>query len=246
MGGSSGSGGSKSVPQPAAQVPQAPSYGAQLSDYISNYPKMYALEQEYGPKEAQLTLDLLKQYGPQYDQYLKEQQDAINPVTAGLQENLAKIAQDNMGGGLPDYLKNQYLDTLRSELGSNVGSGIGADYVSRNLASLGEQYRNNYQNLALSLINRTPVQSAMSNVPYANPTSGFGNSLNYGASTYGNYVQGLTSMPYYTNGGSSAGSTAGMLGAMLGGNLLGSFGGSGTGSFGAGTNTGYGVGGRYF
>jgi hypothetical protein len=61
-------------------------------------------------------------------------------------------------------MKQSALDTFRSEIGSNVGSPIGAEYTSRNLAQLGEQYRNNYQNMGLSLLNKFPTQAGSPNL----------------------------------------------------------------------------------
>lgn len=209
-----------STPQPAVNVPQAPTYGQQLSDYIANYPKLFNLEQTYGPQEAALQLDILKQYGPEYNQFLADQQQQLAPETYALQENLATLANQGMGAQLPDALKSQYQDQLRAELGTNAGSGIGADYVSRNLINLGEQYKQHYQDLGLSLLNRQPVQTATSNVPYSNPTSGINGMLTSNAQNYGSYTNALANVPYYTS--SKTGGINGMLMGGLAGSMSGS------------------------
>jgi hypothetical protein len=237
-------GGGSSTPQPAVNVPQPPSYGQQLSDYIKNYPKLFQLEKEYGPQEAALTLDILKQYGPEYNQFLKQQQEQLSPETAQIQEGLAGLVNQNAGygdnvNGVPRALQSQYLDTLRAELGPNAGSGIGADYVSRGLAQLGEQYKQNYQNLGLSLLQRQPVQQAMSSVPYQNPSAGLGGALSYGANTYGSYTNALTQVPYYTQSSSSS-----PWGSIIGGGL-GAIGGSFVGQPMLGAGIGAGIGGMF-
>jgi len=48
-------------------------------------------------------------------------------------------------------MQDQYRSDLLGQLGSNANSGIGADYVSRNLINQQQQYQQYYQNLGLSL-----------------------------------------------------------------------------------------------
>lgn len=228
------------APQPVAQIPQAPTFSQNIKEYIDNYPQLFSLQEQYGPKEAQLGLDLLKQFGPQYDAYESAQQKELTPYTFGLQEQLAKLASENATSELPNALRDSYLDQFRAEVGPNAGSGIAGDYISNNLARASEQYRNYYQNLGLSLINRVPVSSTSpANPQFSNPVGNFGLSelQNYNANTYGNYVQGLTSVPYYVPGGKRGGfNTSGALmggigGAMYGGGLPGAIGGGIMGGF---------------
>lgn len=230
--------GSKSAPapQPVVNVPSPPTYGQQLSDYISNYPQLFNLEKQYSPQEAQLQLDILKQYGPEYSAEYQRQLQELYPVTSGLQEQLATLASQNMGASLPDSLKSQYQDQLRAELGSNVGSGIGSDYVSRNLINLGEDYKKYYQNLGLSLLGNQPLAQPTSQVPYNSPASGLSGALGYGANTYGSYTQALVNQPFYFPAPKSSSGTASLIGGGIG---------AVAGSFlapGAGTMAGYGIG----
>lgn len=224
-----GKGGGQQQPQAAVNIPARESYYDNILQYSKAYPEIFKLMQEYGPKEAELGLDLLQEFGPQYDQYAVQQQKELTPYTYGLQEQLAKLAFDNSGanpdsmgyGMVPSALKSAYLDQFRSEVGPNAGSGIGADYVSNNLARVSEDYKGHYQNLGLSLLGRIPNQ-APSTPSFSNPASGLGNALNYNASTYGNYVQGLTNVPYYypkkggmfNSGGMMSGAGAGALAGL--------------------------------
>lgn len=228
FGGSKGGGGS-SAPQPVAQVPQPPTYAQSVKDYVDNYPQLFALQEKYGPLEAQQQLDLLNKYGPELSNYYSEEQQRLTPYTYGLQENLAKIAQDNMMGGIPDALRTSYLDQYRAEVGQNAGSPIGADYVSNNLARTAQDYNQYYQGLGLSLINKIPAQAnTAQTINQPNTAAGLNNALGYNQGNYGNYVQGITNVPY-TNGMQSGGNGfnfGGILGAaQTGMSLYNQFGG---------------------
>lgn len=211
---------SSPAPQPVVSVPSPPSMSQNISEYIQNYPKLFELSKQYGPQEAQLGLDLLKQFGPQYDAYESQQQKELTPYTYDLQESLAKLAGENMNADLPGKLRETYLDQFRSEIGPNVGSGIGAGYVSDNLARASEGYRNYYQNLGLSLINRVPVGSVSPTIPqFSNPVGnyGFGDLQGYNAQNYGNYVNALISQPFIYGPQGSGKSRFNTTGALTGG-----------------------------
>lgn len=215
FGGSKGGGGSP-APQPVAQVPQPPTYAQSVKDYVDNYPQLFELQKKYAPLEAQQQLDLLNQYGPELSNYYSEEQKRLTPYTYGLQENLAKVAQDNMMGGIPDSLRNSYVDQYRAEVGPNAGSPIGADYVSNNLARTAQDYNQYYQGLGLSLINKIPASSnTPSTINSSNTAAGLPQALGYNQGNYGNYAQGITNVPY-TNGmvnGGSGLNFGGILGA---------------------------------
>jgi hypothetical protein len=211
-------GGGSSAPQPVASVPQPPTYAQTVQDYVDNYPKLFGLQQQYAPQEAQLSLDLLNKYGPELTKYYTDQQKELTPYTYGLQEQLAKIASEGSQGGIPTALRNQYNDQYRAEVGQNAGSPIGADYVSNNLARTAQDYNQYYQGLGLSLINKIPAQANTAATPNINNTSaGLQGALGYAQGNYGNYVQGITNVPY-TNGQYNGG------GGMNFGGILGSIG----------------------
>lgn len=225
--------GKKETPQPQAltSVPSAPTFSDQISEYMANYPKLLQLQQQYGPQLAQMDLDLTKQFSPQYSDFLNSEQQRLTPNTFGLQEQLAKLAADNMGGGLPDGLRSSYVDQLRAEIGPNAGSGIGGDYVSTNLLKLGENYRNYYQNLGLSLLSRSPInQPAQPN--FQNPVGNFGigDLANFNLGGYQSYLSGTVNQPFYVPGGGTGGS---MLGGAASGAASGAIAGSALGPYGA-------------
>lgn len=139
------------------QIPTQPTSTGSVGEWLANYPKIVEAMGKYNPIEAQQQVDLLNTYGLPMAEAYQAINESLYPQTAGLQEQLAGIASERATGGLPDYLKQQYRDELRANLGTNAGSPIGADYVSRNLLGLGEQYNQYYQNLGLSLAGRQPL-----------------------------------------------------------------------------------------
>lgn len=181
-----GGGDKTDVIQPAA-TPAPPTVAQSVSDYVNSLPQIYQAQLQYDPQFAQEEYNLQAQYAPQYATLYRDANAAAYPVTAGLQEQLATQAQAGMNSPLPDYLKNQYLDQLHSEIGNNAGSGIGADYVSTNLLNLGKSYQDYYRGLAQQLSGQLPLTLTQ---PQQLPQVGAG--YNYGT-TSGNQTQGYGS-----------------------------------------------------
>ena len=211
-----GDDGGGSSPQPVASVPSPPTYGQSVKDYVDNYPQLFDLQKEYGPQEARLQIDLLNQYGPELAKYYTSQQKELTPYTYGLQEQLAKLASENSSSPIPDSLRNMYTDQYRAEIGQNAGSPIGADYMGDNMARAGEDYRRYYQGLGMSLLNKVPNNAySPSNPQFKDTSAGLNGALGYNQGNYGNYVQGITNIPY-TNGTAPGGNGmnyGGILGA---------------------------------
>lgn len=143
------------TPQPAA-----PTTSSSISEYIQNYPQLMQLQQQYNPQLAAQDFALAQEYAPKYQQLMQDTEAQAYPYTAGLQEQLAKRASEGIGGGLTPQLEQSYRERLRSEIGPNVGSGIGADYVSRGLVDAEQQYQRYYDDLGLSLTGRLPLSQA--------------------------------------------------------------------------------------
>lgn len=154
-------GGKQSAPQPVQYYtpPAQPTAGETLKEQIALQPELFAARQKYDPLYNQMDFDALKTYTPQINDLMAAEQQRLSPNQYALNEDLAKQALEGSKADLPALMKQSALDTFRSEIGSNVGSPIGAEYTSRNLAQLGEQYRNNYQNMGLSLLNKFPTQA---------------------------------------------------------------------------------------
>jgi hypothetical protein len=180
--------------------PAAPSTSQNIQDYIQNLPAMYQAELDYNPKYAQQQLDLTTQYAPKYAELMKNTNENLYPGIQKLNETLTNQAQSGMDSAVPEAIRAQYLDTLRSEIGPNAGSGIGADYVSRGLVNQNEQYKQYYQNMALSLTGRQPLTQAQApNFKSASEGYNYGQVANNNMQGYGSYSN-LYGNMYGSNG----------------------------------------------
>jgi hypothetical protein len=209
-----------------SSTPTAPSVSGSVSDWSSQLPAIYAAQLKYGPQLAQQQVDLASQYALPLAQAYYNAQKTMYPTTVGLQEQLAQSALTGMGQGLSDAEKEQYRSDLAAQLGTNVGSGIGSDYMSRNML-LQQQNRQDYwRNLALSTAGRQPLTQAsgVSTPDYMSnftPTSVMG----YNANNYGTYAGAYTNLQ---------GSYNQMMGNIIGGAMGG--GGSAMGAAAAGSS----------
>jgi hypothetical protein len=187
--------GSTNISQPA--TPAAPTVGQSASEYAASLPTIYNAQLQYQPQFEQQNLDLIKNFAPQY----KAIQDALYPELGALDKTLASQAQAGMTGEMSDAMKQKYQDQFRAEVGANAGSGIGADYVSRNMITAAEGYKQQNQNLALTLTGRQPLYQASNMQPAYNATQNYNYGVTSGfqANGYQNYSQGYSSM-YRANG----------------------------------------------
>jgi hypothetical protein len=190
-------GGDTVIQQP--QTPAPPTAGQNMADYVAGLPAMYQAQMEWNPKLAQQQLDLTTQYAPQYSELMKNTNESLYPGITSMNEKLTQQAMSGMDAAVPEAMRAQYLDSLRSEIGGNAGSGIGADYVSRGLVNQNEQYKQYYQNMALSLTGRQPLTQAQS--PQFNDVGSgynYGQVANNNMQGYGNYA-GLYGSMYGSN-----------------------------------------------
>jgi hypothetical protein len=209
--------GSTKISQP--ETPAAPSTADAINAWVKSMPEVYETQMKYAPLEAAQQVQLASQYALPYAQAMKTAQDTLYPETAKIQEQLANEALQGANAGLSDAERKMYRDTLVSELGTNVGSPIGADYTSRGLLSATQNRQDYYRNLALSLAGRSPLATA--NTPQTtNYMGGYTpqSVMNYTGQNYGNYANAYSSM-YGANAqlaGQKNSSTMGLIGSGLG------------------------------
>jgi hypothetical protein len=178
--------GSTKIENPTA--PAAPTQAQTAADYAASLPTYYNAQLQYDPLVAAQQLQLTQQYALPYAQALQQANDALYPNTSKLQEQLSQQALEGMNSEVPDWMQQQYKDNFNANLGTNVGSGKGAEGMSLGLMGLKQDWQNYYQNMGLSLAGRQPLQQAtqtqglgiMNNYT---PSTGSG----YAANTYGNY-----------------------------------------------------------
>ena len=158
-------------------------------------PTVFAEQQRQAPLEAQQQLELLQQYGLPLSQAAQRIDQILYPNTSGIQENLAGIATQGANAKeLPDWMRKQYASDYSANLGTNAGSGMGAEYVSRNMQQQLYGQQQQYQNMGLSLAGRQPLTQAQS-PQYTNYASTFTPNAAIGAqqNAYNSY------MPYWQN-----------------------------------------------
>ena len=148
--------------------------------YKEAYPTYFGMTQEYAPKEAQLQLDLLRQYGGPIAQAQYDAAESVYPYTTGLQEQLAQRASENIGQGASPWMQKEYLNQMRGILGNQSIGGMGADAQSVGLQRLGFEQDQYFDQMGQAVGNRMPM--FVPQIPeYTNIHQGFtpGAAMNY-------------------------------------------------------------------
>lgn len=151
-------GGSDTVYSSSQQ--SVPSTADAVKAWVEALPQVYETQMQYNPLLAQQQVELAQQYAEPYGQAYLAAQKAMYPEEYAMKEKLSNLALSNMESGMPDWMQKQYRDTLAANIGSNAGSPIGADYMSTGMLQANEDYKNYYQNLALSLSGNQPIMQA--------------------------------------------------------------------------------------
>ncbi len=178
-----------------AAPPPAPTTQEGIDAWVKAMPTVFAEQQRQAPLEAQQQLDLLQKYGLPLSQTAQGINQALYPKTAGIQENLSGIAtQGSNATQMPDWMRSQYQSDFNAQLGTNAGSPMGADYVSRGMQNQLFQQQQYYQNMGLSLAGRQPLTAPQS-PQYTNYASTFtpGSVMGQQQGAYNSY------MPYWQN-----------------------------------------------
>jgi len=183
-----GGGGGTNVYQPTP--PAQPTIGDTMQQYTESLPALYNAQMQYAPQMVEQQLGLLQDYGAQFGQATQEAQRAMNPETSALQEKLAGQASAGMDEGLSPEEMQMYRDQFAGNLGTNAGSGVGADYMGSSLVQANSQRKDYYRNLGLSLANRQPLASpSVQGQP--NMMQGYspGQALQASSQNYGSFAQ---------------------------------------------------------
>lgn len=169
--------GSTKIKQP--NVPLAPTAEETAQAYASALPIYYQTAMQYEPQMAALE---------------KQINEQLYPNTAGLQENLASQAANGMNA-TPDWYKNQLMDTLKSQFGSNIAYNPQSQEQFGVATQQGLQdYQNYYRNLALQVSGRQALAQSPNIMQTYTPAANMQNS----ATNYGNY-SGLYGNMYNVN-----------------------------------------------
>lgn len=185
-------GGSTKVVTP--EPPAPPSTAGSTREWAESLPLVYQTQLQYMPAFSQMAKNINAQ---------------LYPETEGLQENLATQAAQGMTSNVPDWMKEEYQSNMRSQLGTNVSSPIGADYMSRGLLQQKMDWQNMYRQLGLAVSGK---QQLVQSPSYSDMYGGYTPAANMGfnAQTYS---------PYASAGASMYGSQAGLMGQQYASNM---------------------------
>lgn len=170
--------------------PPAPTASQSAAEYAAALPTILQSQLQYQPQFDQATFQSFQDLAPQYAQVTQDVLNQFSPNQAGLGEALAGQALQGSQNGLPDALKQQYLDQFKALAGENVFSGSGADFVAKNLLGEDLAYRQFNQNLGLSLSGKVPLTQAYQNPSAFQVSQGFGNTFDVMNSAYGSVYNG--------------------------------------------------------
>lgn len=186
-------GGKTVIQQP--QTPAPPTAGQNMADYVAGLPKMYEAQMQWNPKLAEQEYQLAQQYTPAYSQLMQKTNEELYPGLKTLGDSLTQQATAGINSAVPSSLRESYLNELRANLGENAGSGIAADYISRNMLNQAEDYKRYYQNMGMSLIGRQPLtQAQVPNMPNVGEGYNYGQVANNNMQGYGSYVSAYGNM----------------------------------------------------
>jgi len=139
----------------------APTTAESIDAWLKSAPAVFAEQQRQAPLEAQQAMDLYSKYALPIAQADYAANEALYPQTARLQENMAGAATTGMNATeMPDWMRKSYMSDMNANLGTNVGSPIGADYVSRGMQNQLFEQQKYYRDLGLSLAGRQPLSQA--------------------------------------------------------------------------------------
>lgn len=169
--------------------PSSPSSAEAIEAWVNSLPQVYETQMQYAPQEAQQQLEMIQQFALPIGQALQQAQAALYPETAGLQEQLAARASRGMEEGLTPEEEESYRQRLSANLGTNIGSGVGANYVSRGLTEYEQGRKDYYSDLGLTTAGRQALSQPMApqTTDYAS-TYTPGSVMNFMQQGYGSYA----------------------------------------------------------
>jgi len=210
-------GGSKTI---TSSAPAPQTTAESMADYVASLPALYDAQMEYDPKLVQQQLELLQTYGTQFGEATKATQDALYPETSAIQEEFAGQALEGSEQGLTPEEMAQYRDIYASELGTNAGSGVGANYMGSGLVQANIQRKDYYRNLGLTLAGRQPLsQGGVTGQSNWMQQYQANQGLQNNAQNYGNYANSFDTSYQASPWGDIAGSVIGGVGAAASGGL---------------------------
>jgi hypothetical protein len=132
-----------------------------LLESLAQFPEaaqlLFGTTQQIAPQQAQLQLDLLKQFGLPIAQQQQDIARELQPFTVDLQEALAKQATEGLTAGLTAQEQRIINDAIRSNLGEQAVSPLGTQRLGSELLNQTRQRQQGAQQLGFALTSRQPL-----------------------------------------------------------------------------------------
>ena len=139
---------------------EAPSF----LDLLSQLPEAAQIgmdtTKQIAPQQAQMQLDLLRQYGLPIAQEQQQAFSQMYPETAGLPEYLAKQVYEGSQAGLTKNEQRIINDAVRANLGEQAVSPTGTNRLSAELLAQTRDRQSQFLNLGQNLSSRVPLYQA--------------------------------------------------------------------------------------
>jgi hypothetical protein len=128
---------------------------------------------QFQPQFDRAAFESFAELAPQFARVSRDVLEETSPNLARLDDALARQALEGTTQGLSDDERDMFRDEFKALVGNQVNSGIGADFVARNLLREDLNARRFNQNLGLSLQNKVPISQAFQQPSQFQVASGF-------------------------------------------------------------------------
>lgn len=202
--------------------PPQPTAAQSAAEYAQALPTILQTQLQYQPEFDQATFDAFQRFGPQYAEVARNVLEQYSPNLASLDEKLAQQALNLSEQGLTEQAKNLYRDEFKSLLGNQAASGIGADFIGRNLVREQLAAQAQGQNLGLAIQGKVPISQAFQQPSQFQVASGFLPSYQTSVGGFSNIYSGAGRPLGYETGSKRLANILGGVGGLFQG--IGSFG----------------------
>jgi len=149
-------GGTKVVSATPPPAPPAPSTAQGIQEFVKAQPKLFALQQQQAPLEAQQQLELTQQFAGPMALALRKAQEQLAPQATSLTEQLAGIASNELQGEIPASEQESMLRDFQAAVGPNALSPVAGRDFSRIMSEQRLQRQMAARNLGLSIAGFAP------------------------------------------------------------------------------------------
>jgi hypothetical protein len=195
--------------------PAAPTPGQSAKEFAAALPDILAAQLEFQPQFDQAAFESFQELAPQFARVSRQVLEETTPTLASLDEELAKQALEQSTVGLSQEERDIFKEQFKSLTGTQVSSGLGGEFVGRNLALANLQARQAGQNLALSLQGKVPVSQAFQQPAQFQVASAFQPAFGTQAQTFGSVFAGAGRPLGFETGIQRFGQIAGGIGGLL-------------------------------